>query len=129
MKKLFIVILATFFVIGLASFGMAEETATTSGPTYSSPNGNIPQRFLDYINEQQCLTHTHQEKVYEKNMEVGIGVDVVVAEKDKSKEDTVLQNLTPEEVTVQTRYDFNESNGNGFKIYAVASYRAPWLNK
>ena len=98
--------LAMLLVLCFTSFALAAET---SGPTYTSPNGEINQEFpglLDCINNQDYIQHTHQYDKDDRDNPVGLGVDVIVYQNE-------AKNIA---VEVQEKYDVaNEENS----IYAV----------
>ena len=112
MRKTFI--LALLAVVALCAVAFAEET---SGATYTSPNGEVPQGFIDYINEQECIDHTHQYQQNDPDYELGVGVDLVVYEADPKR--TGAKKLIPDNVEVQNKYDFSNENGS---TYVVAQY-------
>jgi hypothetical protein len=103
MKKLLIVVLGLL----IATVAFADETSTA---TYANPNGELCPEFIDYLNSQDYITHTHQYAVPERDDQLGIGVDMVVWENDA--EAPVMK-----AVEIQEKYDFaNKENA----VYAVA---------
>lgn len=104
MKKL--VILAIVLFVLATGISFAEET---SGATYTSPNGEINQNFVDYINEQECIDHTHlyeQAEQYDRDNPLGVGADIVVWQNEAK---TVG-------VEVQEKYDFANEENSAFAV-------------
>ena len=101
-------------MLAIATFAYAE---TTGGQQFYSPNGSVPQGFVNFLNDQEYLDHNHQYESYEPNWELGLGADITVIE--------TAGGLAPDTVELQTKYDFNNENGS---VYLVGQWRAPWLN-
>jgi hypothetical protein len=87
----------------------ASESRNTGGATYNSPNKKVDQDFIDFLNDQKYIDHSHQFDCDREN-QAGVGVDVIVWE--SAKEDATVKS-----VEIQEKYDFaNEENA----VYAVA---------
>ena len=95
--------ISLIIMFALVAFAFAEETG---GQHFYSPNGEVNQEFVDYLNNQECLNHSHQYDKEDRDNPMGVGSDI-----------TVWQNETKNiGVEVQEKYDFaNEENS----VYAV----------
>lgn len=90
-------------LVCFVAMAYAEETG---GAVYNSPNGEVCDEFIEFINEQEYIDHTHKVNI-EAPDEVGIGIDLVVWQNEKKDVS----------VEIQEKYDLkNEAN----KVYAVA---------
>jgi len=103
MKYAVIVILALLLVVPLA---LAEQT---SGATYTSPNGCVPDPFIDALNDQEFIDHTHQIDVDDRENPVGVGADVTVWENDDAESKV-------EGVEIQTKHDFVNGETSVFAV-------------
>ena len=102
-------IVAIIAVLFMASVAMAEQT---SGATYVSPNGEICQDFVDFLNDQEYLDHSHDYYVDEGNDPYGLGVDAVVWE--NQDEAPII-----EAVEVQAKYDIPNEETSAFLVAKV----------
>lgn len=103
MKK--IVILLALALVMVAPLAYADQT---SGATYTSPNGCIPDPFIAAINDQNLIDHSHQYDV-DKEHPAGVGVDVIVWN-NKDAESKVKG------VEIQTKHDFANSETSIFAV-------------
>ena len=110
--KLLALIVAILLVAGVA---YAEDT---SGATYT---GNSDCKgctnLAEFLNEQDCIDHSHQYEKEETDYALGVGVDLVVYQADPER--TGAKKLIPDAVEVQNKYDFANENGS---TYVVAKY-------
>jgi hypothetical protein len=113
MKK-WLLVLAV--LVAFCFFGVAYAESTTSGATYSSPNGEVCDEFIGFLNDQDYIDHTHQ--FDDPEYSLGLGVDVVVAELDPARTG-VARVLLPDAIEVQSKWDFPNENGS---TYLVAKY-------
>ena len=106
MRYLVLVLLAMALMVSVA---YADQT---SGATYTSPNGCVDQEFVDFINEQTYIDHTHQ---VDRDDPLGVGVDVVVYE-NKEKDPTVS-------VEVQGKLDMQNDETSVFLVGKVNLFK------
>ena len=84
-------------------FVMAEDT----GPADWDKDLGWLNKGRDYAGG-----HDHSYEQYDPEFEVGIGLDLVVYENED-------KGLAPNEVTIESKYDFQNENGS---VYVVAKY-------
>lgn len=95
-------------LVAVLMFGVAYAEQS-SGATYNSPNGEVSQDFIDFVNEQEYIDHTHDVDISQEPA-MGLGVDAVLWQNEK-KEPFL------EEVVLQGKYDLNNENSS---LYVVA---------
>lgn len=96
-------VLAMLLTLCFVSFALAEETG---GSTYASPNGEVSQEFLDCINSQEYLDHTHQYDKTDRDNPMGLGVDAIVWQNE-------AKNVA---VEVQEKYDIQNEENSVFAV-------------
>jgi len=100
--KILVLVLAVMFLV--APVAMAGETSSAN---YTSPNGHA-DGFAGWLNDQECIDHTHELYNAEKRAEIGIGADVI-----KPINETVA-------VKLEVRYDLNNRDrDDALKTYGV----------
>jgi hypothetical protein len=93
-------------LVGLL-LSMPVIAAETSSAEYTSPNGHADS-LASWLNDQECIDHTHEVYNAEKRAEIGIGADVV-----KPINETVA-------VKLEVRYDLNNrERDDALKTYGV----------
>lgn len=99
---------------------VSAYAAQTGGATYSSPNGEVDDCFIDFLNEQDYIDHTHNAYVDEGNDPYGVGADVIVWE-NENKEKAF------QAVEIQAKYDIPNEEVSG---YVVAKFNiASWFKQ
>jgi hypothetical protein len=83
----------------------------TSGATYTSPNGEVCDHFIEYLNEQEYIDHTHAIDL-ERDPELGVGLDVVVWQ-------SKAENPVVEEVVVEGKYDIQNEESSAYVVARV----------
>jgi hypothetical protein len=91
-------------------FGVAYAEQS-SGATYTSPNGEVSQDFIDFVNEQEYIDHSHDVDL-ERDPEMGLGVDLVVWQNGKPEQ-------LVEEVVIQGKYDLNNEESSAYVVARV----------
>lgn len=106
MNKILVILVA----ICLLCFSVA--LAADTGPAvYSSPSGKLDQQFIDFLNTQDCITHTHQFECERENP-LGVGLDIVVWESSKAA--PVIKALE-----IQEKYDFQNKENSVYGVLKV----------
>lgn len=100
-------LIITLLVMGL--FVVPVMANETEGADYSSPNGHV-NWLADVLNEQDCIDHTHQYDVPERDNPMGAGLDLIVYE----NRDSSFQ-----AVTIEGKYDFKNEEASVFAVATV----------
>lgn len=90
-------------MFGLVAFAFAAETG---GQQFYSPNGEVNQEFVNYLNNQECLNHTHQYDKEDRDNPMGVGADITVWQNE-------AKNIA---VEVQEKYDFSNEENSAFAV-------------
>ena len=102
--------LVIMLAVVVLMFGVAYADQT-SGATYTSPNGEVCEEFIDFVNEQEYIDHTHKVDL-ERDPEMGLGVDLVVWQNENEK--PVL-----EEVVIEGKYDIQNEESSAYVVARV----------
>jgi len=101
MKKLMVLAVVIAFLALPMAF--AEESG---GADYNSPNGHA-DGLADFLNNQDCIDHTHQ--IPERDNPVGVGVDLTVYQNNA---ETVA-------VVIEEKYDTQNEENSVFAVCQV----------
>lgn len=96
-------------IVLMFSFGCYADT--TGDSVFYSPDGT-QDYIADVVNDSTALDHTHSYDRYAPRFEGGLGIDLIVYENADN-------DLLPNKVAVETKYDFTNENGS---VYVVATY-------
>ncbi|MCX5704137.1 MAG: hypothetical protein NT066_06595 [Candidatus Omnitrophica bacterium] len=109
-------VIALAVVALMFGFAYADQT---SGATYTSPNGKLDKEFIDFLNNQQYLDHSHDIDL-SRDPEMGLGVDLVLWQNENVK--PVI-----EEVVLQGKYDIQNEESSGYLVARINLFN--WTKK
>ena len=103
------VTMALAIVLALAEMVRADET---TGATYTSPNGHA-EGIADFLNDQNCIDHTHQYAVPDNDREnpLGVGADIEVVKVSNAGDNNVVKS-----VNLEAKYDTQNEETSVFAV-------------